>query len=355
MGEGSRLSPARPKIRLDGREDGSLTAGLIRLRIQEDQSGLFACEATFGNWGPAGGRVGFLYFDRGHLEFGRPFAVTLDGATLFNGRITGLDACFPDGRSPEVTVLAEDRLQDLRMTRRTRSFAQMSDADVMRQIATEHGLTPDLDVTGPTHRILAQLNQSDLAFLRERARALDAELWIDDRTLGVKQHSRRNGGRVRFGYGNELTEFEVLADLAHQRSSVTVTGWDVAGKRGLAELADDAAVRGELGDGDSGANVLRTALAERKETVSHEVSLTADEAKARAEAMFRRRARRFVRGHGIAQTDPKLRVGATVQLDGLGPLFSGDYYVADATHRFDTEQGMRSDFTVERPGLGRPR
>ena len=39
---------------------------------------------------------------------------------------------------------------------------------------------------------------------------------------------------------------------------------------------------------------------------------------------------------------------------GLGPLFSGDYYLAEVTHRFDTEQGMRSDLTVERPGLGRP-
>lgn len=354
MAEGSRLAPARPQVELDGQPATSLTEGLIRLRIHEDQDGLFACEATFGNWGPAGGGVGFLYFGRDQLEFGKPFAIKLSGTSLFNGRISALEGTFPDGRSPEVTVLAEDRFQDLRMTRRTRSFAQVSDADVIRQVASDHGLTPDIDVTGPTHKLLAQLNQSDLAFLRERARAIDAELWIDDRTMSVKQHARRNGGRIRFGYGNELSELRIVADLADQRSSVTVTGWDVAGKQGLAEQADDAAVSGELANGDSGASVLRTALAERKETVAHTVPLAGDEAKARAEALFRRRARRFVRGHGIAQTDPALRVGATVQLDGLGPLFSGDYYVADAIHRFDTEQGMRTDLTVERPGLGRP-
>jgi uncharacterized protein len=354
MGEGSRFKPGRPQIRLDGKDAPSLSAGLIRLRVHEDQTGLLSCEATFGNWGPADGRVGFLYFGRDQLEFGKDLDVVGDEATLFSGRISAIEGTFPDGAPPLVTVLAEDRFQDLRMTRRTRSFLKLSDAQVMREIASEHGLDADIDVTGPTHDVLAQLNQSDLAFLRQRARSLDAELWVGDGTLNVKQHTRRQGGRLRFGYGNELSHFVVAADLAHQRSSVTVTGWDVAGKQGLSERADDAALGGELGNGDSGASVLRTALAERNETVSHAAPLASDEAQARAEAIFRRGARRFVRGHGIAQTDARLRVGATVQLDGIGPLFSGDYYVADATHRFDAEHGMRTDFTVERPGLGRP-
>jgi phage protein D len=353
MGEGSSIKPARPKIRLAGKDSASLTEGLTRLRIHEDQSGLFSCEATFGNWGPAGGNVGFLYFDRQTLEFGKELAVTLADTEIFSGRITGIEGSFPDGRSPEVTVLVEDRLQDLRMTRRTRTFADVSDADVARSIASDHGLTPEVDVSGPTHKVLAQLNQSDLAFLRERARAVDAEVWMSGKTLSVKAHARRNGGRLRFGYGNELLEFAVLADLAHQRSSVTVTGWDVAGKQALSERADDAAVTGELGGKDSGASVLKSALAERKDTVSHSVPLGSAEARARAEALFRGRARRFVRGHGTAQTDAKLRVGATVQLDGLGPLFSGDFYVTETTHRFDSEQGMRTELTVERPGLGR--
>jgi uncharacterized protein len=354
MGEGSALRPARPQIRLDGRDAASLTEGLVRLRIHEDQAGLYRCEATFGNWGPAGGRVGFLYFGRDQLEFGRPLAVVLGDTPLFTGRIMALEGAFPDGRPPEVTVLAEDRFQDLRMTRRTRSFADISDAEVMEQIAADHGLSPEVDVTGPTHHVLAQLNQSDLAFLRERARSVDAEVWMDERTLGVKPLAGRNGDRVRLGYGNELSELTVLADLADQRSGVTVTGWEVAGKRGLSEHAGDAALAAELGDGESGASVLRTALAEREETVSHTVALAGEEARARADALFRHRARRFVRGHGTAQTDARLRVGATVALDGLGPLFSGDYHVVEATHRFDTDQGLRTGFTVERPGLGRP-
>src|SRR5690606_31118178 len=91
--------------------------------------------------------------------------------TIFEGRITALEGRFAGSRPPELLVMAEDRLQDLRMTRRTRTFEQVSDADVIRQVAQAHGLQADVSVSGPTHRVVAQVNQSDLALARERARA----------------------------------------------------------------------------------------------------------------------------------------------------------------------------------------
>ena len=239
------------------------------------------------------------------------------------------------------------------MTRRTRTFADASDADVFRQVAGDHGLAADVDVTGPSHRVVAQLNQSDLAFLRERARAIDAELWVEGRTLKARSHAGRDGSPLRLGYGNQLRELSVLADLAHQRTSVAVSGWDVAAKGPLREEAAEAAVGGELRGGESGSAVLAAALGDRKEAVVHAVPFTSEEAQARAEALFRRRARRFLTGRGIAETTSKLRVGAHVRLEGLGPLFSGDFYVSDVKHVFDGALGLRTEFAVERPGLGR--
>jgi phage protein D len=84
----------------------------------------------------------------------------------------------------------------------------------------------------------------------------------------------------------------------------------------------------------------------------HAVPLTGDEAKTQAEAWFRAQARRFVVGRGVAQPNAKLRVGAWLELDGLGPLFDGKYYAAEVQHLFDGESGFLSQFTAERPGLG---
>ena len=77
------------------------------------------------------------------------------------------------------------------------------------------------------------------------------------------------------------------------------------------------------------------------------------EAQSRAEGLFRQMARRFVVGRGTAQTDAKLRVGARVELTGLGPMFSGKYHLAEVKHLFDAERGLRTEFVAERAGLGR--
>ncbi len=349
------IHAARPAIAVDGEDKPFLASGLLGLLVHETASGLSCCEAVFGNWGNNEGRVDFLFFGRDVLEFGKPFAIKVGDTTLFDGRITALEARFPEGRPPELAVLAEDRLQDLRMTRRTRTFTDVSDSDVFSSIASDHGLTPQIDVSGPTHKVLAQVNQSDLAFLRDRARAAGAEVWVEGRTLHAQPRPARGGAApVRLAYGSQLREFQALADLAHQRTSVTVGGWDVAGKSALSVEASDAAISSEVGQDESGVSILQSALGERKEAVAHGAPVTQEEARARAESYFRTLARRFVTGRGVAETDGSLRVGVSAELSGLGPLFDGKYYVAEVRHLFDGVCGLRTEFAAERPGIGRP-
>jgi phage protein D len=351
-GDRPRVIQARPTLTVNGREQPTLAEGLLGLRISETADGLFDCEASFGNWGAKDDQVTFLYFDRRLLDFGKQLTVGVGGSPLFQGRITGLEAQFPEGGTPRLAVLAEDRHQDLRMARRTRTFSDVTDEQVFQQVAGDHGLTPDVRLPGPNHRVLAQLNQSDLAFLRERARTVDAELWMAGTTLLARPRSDRQGASLRLGYGNELRDFSVLADVATQRSRVVVGGWDVAGKQALRETAGDASTRGELNGGQGGSAVLAATLGERVESVVQAVPLDSREAQARAEALYKRIARRFLTGRGVAETSAGLRVGAKLRLEQLGELFSGEYYVTEVVHRFDGELGLRTEFTVERAGLG---
>jgi len=348
---------SRPTLRVDGQVHASLGQELLQsLMVEETTQGLFRCEANFGNWGLQGNEVGFLFFDRRILDLGKPFSVEFgppDGShPVFAGRITAIEAHYPPARQPELLVLAEDRFQDLRMERRTRSWENKTDADVIREIASQHGLTAQVDVDGPTYRSLAQLNQSDLAFLRERTAAIDADLWVDDRTLYAQARSRRSSGRVSLSYGRSLFEFSVLADLAHQRTTVHVCGWDVTAKEAIDEQAGESAIQAELHSRRSGSSVLGQALAARHERIVLAAPSTRDEAHRMAEARYRDRARRFVRGAGVAEGNSRLRVGTTVELSGLGAFFDGDYFVTLARHTFDLRDGYRTTFEAERPGLG---
>lgn len=344
---------SQPIIQVDGQDLPDLSGGLLELSVVETVEGLYRCEATFSNWGESGGEVGFLYFDRRILDFGKQFQVKVGGAAIFKGAIMALEAGFPEGNAPVLTVLAEDRLQNLRMTRRTRSFSDMSDADVFRQVAGDHGLSADVSLDGPVYPVLAQVNQSDLAFLRERARTVDAEMWVDESTLTVRRHADRGGDALSLGYLAELREFVVLADLAGQRTEVSVSGWDPSSKSAAQYTAQESVLAAELGSDQSGPAVLNQAFGRRPEALAHLAPRSSAEAEAQASAYFRLAARRFVVGRGVAATDPRLRAGAVVDLRGLGPLFSGRYTASEVRHLFDRAHGLRTEFTAERPGLGR--
>lgn len=357
IGSSSAFFPSRPAFLIDGQEVSGLAEGLLSLSISESTEGLFCCEACFGNWGSKPDSVGFLYFDRDVLEFGKSLSIEMgDGSTrapVFEGRIMALEGRFPRQRTPELQVLAEDRCQDLRMTRRTRTFEDTNDADVFRQIAGEHGLRAEIDVDGPDYQTLAQVNQSDLAFLRERARAIDAEVWVEGDALFAQARGRRQAvADVTLTYGRGLREIEITADLANQRTGVGVSGWDVSAKEAIAEVVTENAISSELNGNSSGASILAEKFGERLECIVHNVPLTTSEARAVAEANYRMLARRFVCGKAVAEGDARIKVATHVVLDGLGPLFDGSYYVTKVVHTFDGKNGFLSRMTIERPGLG---
>jgi phage protein D len=361
MADDDRFEDARPTVAVDGKDSDDLRLGMLSAVIAEDTQGLYRCEASIGNLGgddPNG--VDFRYFDRKTFDFGKSFRVKLKDDVLFEGRITGLEARFPPKSPPELVILAEDALQDLRMTRRTRTFVDQTDADVFNKIADDHQMGKSVTLSGGSHKVLAQVNQSDLAFLRDRARAIEAELWVSldssgKPTLNAKTRADRGGGApIKLGYRNELTEFCVVADLAGQRTEVAASGWDVSAKDKVTFSATDSDLGGELGDFESGASILKAKLGDRKESIVHGVPFTQQEAQERAQAHFKMQARRFVTGYGVAKTNGKLRVGAIVDIDGVGPLFNGKYYLAEVRHLFDGTRGLRSELSVERAGLGRP-
>jgi uncharacterized protein len=347
------VTDSRPAVEIDGQRDATLTSSLLTLQVVDSADGMARCEATFGNWGGPES-PGFQHFGRDKLEFGKTLGLTLAGGVLFEGRISAIHAVFPEGGPPQVAVSAEDRLQDLRMTRRTRAFADASFADVVRSVAGDHGLQADVDVTGETYKVLAQVNQSDLAFLRDLARREDAQVWAEGTRLMAVQRARRQGGTVELSWAGQLREFRVSADLAHQRTKLVGAGWNVADKQAAKHEADEAAVRAELNGGTSGAGTLRQAFGERVDTLAHGVPASDAQARALAEAGFRHLARRFVTGRGVAQTQPELRVGAKLKLKGLGPLFEGEYTVTDVTIRFDNKLGLRTEFLCDTPAIAQP-
>lgn len=350
------LASGRPQISIDGRRADRLETDLIRLEARADAAGVAALEAVFLNWGSAerGRPVDYVHFDTAALDFGKrlTIAFALDGTahTVFDGLITGLGAVYPELRPPELTILAEDTLAGLRYRRRTRLSENASDGDIAARILADAGLQGGERRDGARHAALLQVNEDELCALR--ARSSDALITLHDGRVGLVEAASASAPPIRLTRENELIRFSVLADLAHQRGEVRVHGYDVAAKEAIHERADAAAIRPEAGRGRLGPEIVGRVFAGAADDLHLEAPATREEARTLAEAALRRRARRFVRGTGVTRGTPQLRVGARIELVDLGPWFDGGYLITAVTHRFDQDEGYRTEFEARRPNLG---
>jgi uncharacterized protein len=352
------LQSAVPVFQVDGALQGTLARDLLRLEIEETTAGLKTLSARVVGHGPREGATEEtqLYLDGAILDFGKRLQVAIgptgDQRTLFDGYISALQSSFQEDQPPEVAFFAEDRLMRLRMTRRSKTYRDVSDADIASAIASEHRMQAQVDAAGPVYDVVQQWNMSDLAFLRERARLIQAEIWFADDKLWFQTRNRRAGTNLTLVRGNDLISVEARADLAHQRTSVTFSGYDAKSRAPINEDAGSATILAETSGGHTGPALLEQAFGERVSFRVRETPLLNGEARAWAEAEMLRRARAFVTLTGVTRGSPDMVVGGKLTLSDIGHPFEGPgYYVTRVQHTYDLAQGHRTRFTAERATL----
>jgi uncharacterized protein len=348
------LYRAPPVFKVEGKEQPSLADALEYLEVADDARGMARLEGRFTNWTtpPGGGTPAFAFFDGGVIAFGKKLELTLgpEGSAkrVFTGRITAIGGAYRNDMAPAITLLAEDSLQLLRMTRRTRTYEDVTDEDVVKTIASAHKLDVSPDAPGPKHKVLVQVGQTDLQFLRERADDCDAQLWVEGEKMFFVARSKRSAGDVTLSLGNDLTRFEARADLAEQVTSTIGHGYEVASKTDPAEEAAKTLVSQEAKKGKTGTALFDKVFGDRPLHLLDRAPQDAAEAKAIAQAALLRRARSFVRCRGETNGSAAMRVGSRLVVSGVGPVFEGGYFATRVIHCYDRELGFRTMFEGER-------
>ncbi len=351
----SPIFSARPTLRLDGVEDERLSALPMSLAMEESEGGMSTLTLNLSNLAPTDGSPEPAFDAGSRLKLGAGIEVYSGDAqaptAIFSGRISALELLCEHGQAPTLVVLAEDALGAARRRRRSAVYTDKTPADLVRQIAGELGLTPSVTGLSAPQRSWAQLNETDLGFLRRLLARFDADLQVVDRRLQVAPRNEVQRGSLELVLDRQLTRVRVTADLAHQATAVTVSGWNA--RDGAPVTARSAALaHAGPGSGRSGLDWAHEAFGERSEHLGQPAVASDDEARAVAEAALDQRARRFVRADGVAEGNAALRVGCHLRLSGISPQFDNTYYVHRTCHRFDLVQGYRVEFGAECAYLG---
>jgi phage protein D len=290
---------------------------------------------------------------------------------VFDGNVTGIAAAFPNGGMPTLTLVAHDRLNRLAQGGTVRGFGLLPDFLVAAVLAAENLLVPAIDpvvvaassVAAAVRETFqgasrAQAGRSDLELLAEIAASYDAHFWAEGDVLHLSRIPRETTPSVRLTWGQSLldvaprmTTVGQIAGVAARFSLqwlplelVVTAGWDLDREvlsvtvRPADTPLDSA---GGAGAGGGGGPVLT--IADRRIGGYADIATSAVALVSALRARFNSR----LTASGAAVGDPAIRSGSLLRIGGLGPDFSGDYRVDEATHVVDAG-GYRTTFSVRR-------
>jgi phage protein D len=346
---------AIPTVQVDGQFNDAIASQLLGLEMREQEGGMSSLELRLSNFGSLQGGLGDMMFEDGTIFYLgaqlKVFAGDVNSPTeIFRGKITAMEGRYPRSGPPELVVLSEDSLQAARMHRRTKTWDVSTLGDIVTQIANDLGLTPQVNGLDMNVGTEQQFNETDLGFLRRLLARYDADMQVVGDELHASPRNQVQRTSLQLTMNSQLREVRVLADLAHQVTKVTVTGWDF--QQGQTISATSQSSDFGQGSGKTGKDWLTQTLTARSEQIGQFANSSQAEAQALADAEFLQRSRRFVVAHGCAEGNPGLRVGTWITLTGLGPRFSNDYYVISAMHHWDTDKGYETEFVAEGAYLG---
>lgn len=342
--------PGRFHVQIDGAELPIEASGAL-LEITVETSLLLPSVATLLLDDP-----NLLWIDDDRLTCGK--AVTIFAALasdsdkpLFDGEIVEVEPDLTPA-SKRLTIRAFDRLHRLSRGRQVRSFQNLTDGDLMTQIAREAGLTPDIDTTAQVHEYLLQSNQTNLELLRQRASALGYFLYVDGKTLFCK--SIKNSGAslppIELTWNSGLSEFRPRLSTIAQVDEVMVRGWDPKERKeiiGLAKPASDGAPQTEKQE--IGSTVARQAFSiTARHLVTDRTVRSQTEADVLARATAERLTGQFIEADGACSggATAALRAGQRLTIGAIGQRFGGTYTVTSATHHYTPQEGHTTRFSV---------
>lgn len=341
---------ARPTLRVDTKFNARVSALLLSAEVREQEGGLSQCELVLSNIATGeDGDAQSGFEDENELSLGTRLGVYMGDErsplSIFNGVVTAIEARYSTARSPQVVIYAEDLLQRARMTRRTKVYKNFKLSTFIEDMASELGLKVAFDGLSDDLGVQVQLGESDLAFVRRMLRRVDGDLQVVDDAIHVALRDEIKREEIELRYYSQLREVSVMADLAHQVSSITVSGWDAdEGKPFKAKSMGSAL---SPGSGRLGATVLEDVFGTRDEHIDGAPATNVDEAQALADALYDQRARRFVRLCATSNGIPEIQVGAHVRVVELSPRFDNVYHVVSTCHRYDPVRGYEVEFEAE--------
>lgn len=265
---------------------------------------------------------------------------------IFDGEVIALELDLAGHGVPTCVVRCSNRAHRLHRGRKTQTYVQMKDSDIVSKVASQAGFQPDVDATQQVHDWVIQNNQTDWEFLRQMAIRDGFRLYVkDQKTLCFKKITDQGSENIELQWGVDLRSFRPRTSATPQVSEVQVRGWDVKKKEPIQESATTAKGVPQTG-GQNGSQVATGAFGEAKMVIVDRPVQVASEAKEIAQSVCDQIGEDFLIAEGLCVGRPELLPGKTIEVKNIAQRFSGKYIVTATVHTYTPSEGYSTQFSI---------
>ncbi len=340
------------KVELGGSPiDPSLAGQLIEVRVETTTALPDVCTLRFAEADPSASD-GLKIIDDTRFALGAPLSVKLAAPMgtgglqpVFDGEVTTVEAelgARPGGEPVlELIVTGHDKSHRMHRHTTTRTFRQVTVADVARKIAGENGLSVGqiAALKGGPAEVLHQVGETDWTFLSRQVSSHGGELDVAGGKLHIVDPAKTTPEVAELIWGETLERFRPRVSSTGQVAKVTVHGWDPTKKTAIVKTGTAKAstsVQNSAVDGVVSGSEVHVVTA----TVS-----TDGDVEAAATAIAGHLGHERVQAEAFAGGNPLLLAGEYVKISGVGKRFGGVHRIVSAVHTYGT-RGYQTRLTL---------
>jgi Rhs element Vgr protein len=247
---------------------------------------------------------------------------------IFKGILVGQKIRIrQDGRGL-LTLLCRHSIYLATLTRRNRTWKDMSDADAVSRSFDEYGVPVTSDGGGVVHPALFQYQATDWDFAVVRARANGLFLIPTDTGVDLANPDLTREPVLSLQFGATVLQMDAEFDIRDQPAAVNATAWDPSSQ----DIIEATGAEVDLAAAGNTAPAGMAAIHGQDFAICHAGALGEEELQALADGALLLRRLGAITGRVRCIGTPEPLPGTILKLDGAGARFSGNFLVSAVRH-----------------------
>lgn len=294
----------------------------------------------------------FIWLDKPLLNPGNKVEITFGYGSGKNekhmkGTIKALDLSFKSEGATSLTVRGFDLSHVMQKKWTKVNDQNVKYSDIAREIAAKYKLKTEIEDPGKKHKkVERKPNENDYPLLQRLAEKIGFEFFVRMDTLYFRKPKEDKKSVKTFQYRQNFISFDPDLSIAKLIPEVVATAYNPATKKRI-----KVSIKLEDICSSQIASYLKKLVKDAEGTepkiLEDRPFKSEEEARNKAKYELKKALDGFIQGTLVCIGDPDLPPGDCIEINGLGKLFSGKYYIKSATHTFDNA-GYKTNLKVRR-------